>query len=417
MTAFPADGFAVSKWIQGAQRRQQVGNSVYTVIALPVALRAIKTGSFNIGPVTVSLVAELPSANRRRDPFLDPFNMFGGGNEQKQLSLATDPEPIRSLPLPAVGVPPGFNGAVGEYSMTVTAGPTNVNAGDPITVKVAISGRGALDSITLPDQPAWHEFKTFNPNSKVETTDNLGTQGVKSFEQIVEPENAEIKELPPISFSYFDPEQKGYRTLTRPAVPLVVKPGGSTPAPVMASAPRAAPENPPPVQDIVHIKPRLGELAQIGPPLVERPWFLALQSVPVLAFVSSLVLRKRAQMLANNPRLRRQRQVAQLVREGLGKLRNLAVEKKSDEFFATLFRLLQEQIGERLNLPASSITEAVVEEHLRYGEVEEKTLAALQETFQACNLARYAPVQSSQELVAMIPKFEELLKDLQKIKT
>jgi len=36
-----------------------------------------------------------------------------------------------------------------------------------------------------------------------------------------------------------------------------------------------------------------------------------------------------------------------------------------EAFFATLFRLLQEQLGERLELPASSITEAVIEEHLR----------------------------------------------------
>ena len=36
----------------------------------------------------------------------------------------------------------------------------------------------------------------------------------------------------------------------------------------------------------------------------------------------------------------------------------------SDEFFAVLFRLLQEQLGERLDLPASAITEAVIEERL-----------------------------------------------------
>ncbi len=104
------------------------------------------------------------------------------------------------------------------------------------------------------------------------------------------------------------------------------------------------------------------------------------------------------------------------MQEGLHKLRGLATGKKSEEFFATLFRLLQEQLGERLDLPASSITEAVVDEHLREGAVSEKTLTALQEIFQACNLARYAPVQSSQELVAMIPKFEELLRELQRMK-
>jgi hypothetical protein len=126
--------------------------------------------------------------------------------------------------------------------------------------------------------------------------------------------------------------------------------------------------------------------------------------------------RKRADALANNPRLRRQRQVAQVIREGLSELRRLAGDKKSDEFFATLVRLLQEQLGERLNCPASSITEAVIDEKLRPRGVPETTLAALHELFQTCNLARYAPIKSSQELAALIPKLEAVLADLQKVR-
>jgi len=89
----------------------------------------------------------------------------------------------------------------------------------------------------------------------------------------------------------------------------------------------------------------------------------------------------------------------------------LASEKKSDEFFATLFRLLQEQLGERLALPASAITEAVVEEHLRPRGVSETTLVPLQELFQTCNLARYAPIKTSQELAAIIPRLESVLRE------
>jgi hypothetical protein len=105
-------------------------------------------------------------------------------------------------------------------SMSMSAGPTNIAAGDPITVKVQISGRGSLDALTLPEQPAWHEFKTYPPTTKTETTDQLGLQGTKTFEQIVTPQNSDIKALPPISFSYFDPEVKAYHTLTQAAVPL-----------------------------------------------------------------------------------------------------------------------------------------------------------------------------------------------------
>src|SRR5438876_8680164 len=117
-------------------------------------------------------------------------------------------------------------------------------------------------------------------------------------------------------------------------------------------------------------------------------------------------------MLANNPRLRRQRKVARIIRDGLLELRRLAAEKKSDEFFATLFHLLQEQLGERLNLPASAITEAVIEEHLRPRGVPETILASLHDLFQTCNLARYAPMQTSQELAAIIPKFEVVMTEL-----
>src|SRR5208283_4786615 len=111
----------------------------------------------------------------------------------------------------------------------------------------------------------------------------------------------------------------------------------------------------------------------------QRTWFVALQGIPMLAFISAVIWRRRTEQLARNPRLRRQRQVQQLIREGLAMLRRLAVENKSDEFFATLVRLLQEQLGERLDLPASAITEAVVEERLRPLGVAEATLASLQE--------------------------------------
>ena len=151
-------------------------------------------------------------------------------------------------------------------------------------------------------------------------------------------------------------------------------------------------------------------------PLIERPWFLAAQSVPMLAFFSLVFWRKRSEALANNPRLRRQRQAARIIRAGLDDLRRNADTNKSDEFFATLFRLLQERLGERLDVPASAITESVIEEQLRPRGVPETALAPLQELFQACNLARYAPIKSSQELAAFIPKLESVLNTFRDLK-
>ena len=389
-----------------AQRRQvQIGNGVYNVATLVTAISPLKTGTITIDSINATLSLQLVAGNN---------GWFQQYREQR-VPIVAEPETLASLAVPKENVPVNFNGAVGSYTLSLTAGPTNVAAGDPITVKIQITGNGALDSLALPEQPAWREFKTYPPTSKVEATDQLGIQGTKTFEQVIVPQSADIRELPSISFSYFDSDKKKYQTLTHPAISLVVRPGGASAMPTIAATGRPTLDAPPPAQDIVSIKQRPGKLEPVSAPLVQQPWFLTLQSVPALAFIGSVVWRKRNDSLANNPRLRRQRKVAQIIRDGLNDLRKFAAEKNSDEFFATLFRLLQEQLGERLDLPASSITEAVIAEQLQPRGVCGATLDGLHELFQSHNLARYAPIKSSQELEALIPKLEAVFKELQEV--
>ena len=336
--------------------------------------------------------------------------------KQKQISLATETVNVQSLPLPAENVPPNFTGAIGDFTMTVTAGPTNVTVGDPITVRVQISGRGALGSLTLPEQEAWHDFTIYPPTTKLETTDQFGFQGTKTFEQIVSPQNSDVHELPPLSFfSFFNPDDGQYHTLTQPAVPLGVTVRRRVADADPCRNKNATAENQPP-QDILPIKENLGTLEPAGPPLVAQPAFLAVQSLPVLAFLAAFIWRKRTDNLANNPRLRRQRAVAQLVASGMDDLKKYAAENKPDEFFATLFRLLQEQLGERLDCPASAITENVIEEHPVLRGAPKTTLDGLRELFQLCNQARYAPVRGSGELNSVAAQFEKVIGELQEVK-
>jgi BatD DUF11 like domain len=416
-TATPADGFTIGKMHEGQARREQVGSRVYTVVPVSMALTATRSGTLSLGPLTADVTLVIASPNQPNDPFYQQFRQFGFGNfgeEQRQVSLATEAVNVQSLALPAENVPPNFNGAIGEYTMTVTAGPTNVAVGDPITVHVEISGQGDLGSLTLPNQPAWHDFTVYPSTSKLAVADPLGLQGTKTFEEIVAPQNTEVHELPPFSFSYFDPDTGNYRTLTEPSVALAVRSAGTTPMPTIAAAQNSNSQNPP--QDILPIKDELGALAQAGPPLVTRPAFLTVQSLPILAFLAAFVWRKRTDNLANNPRLRRQRQVAQLVAGGLSDLNKFAAENKSNEFFAMLFRLLQEQLGERLDCPATAITEADVDMRLVQLGANPATMESLRELFQLCNQARYAPIQTRQELMAVAAKFKEVIGELQELK-
>ena len=411
-TGTPAEGFSIGKMIEGQRERAQVGNRTYTVIQLLLPLTAVKSGTLTVGPFTASVVVVLPSQNQGGDQI---FRQFFNQGEQRQVALTSEPITIQALPLPKENVPADFNGAIGNFSLHVTAGPTNLTVGDPITVRVQISGRGALNAVTLPVQDAWHDFKTFPPTSTVTNTDQFGFQGIKTFEQIVSPLNSDVHELPPFTFSFFNPDDGAYHTLTQPATPLLVHSAGATPLPTIAGNKNSNAENPASPQDILPIKENLGTLAPTGPPLIASPKFLAAQSLPVIALLAAFVWRKRADNLANNPRLRRQRAVAQLVREGLNDLKKFAAENKSDEFFATLFRLLQEQLGERLDCPASAITENVIDEHAILRAAPTSTRHGLHELFQLCNQARYAPVRGSSELNSVAAQFEKTVGELQEV--
>jgi hypothetical protein len=403
--AVNGEGYNASKPIQGQQFNRRVGNSSFTVIPLLFSLVPVKSGLLNLELTGGSVIIH----GGARD-------FFGNYRQQAQVLLSLERQTFQALPLPTNSVPANFNGAIGNFTMTASVGPTNVATGDPITLRVEITGHGSLDGLTLPQPGDWRNFKSYPPTSNLKTTDKLGLEGTKTFEQIVSPESPDLKEVPPLSFSFFDPDVRQYRTLTQPAVALVVRPSAATPAPSVAAPAKTSADAPPPAQDIVHIKPRVGALAMAGPPLIQQRWFIVLQGVPVLTWLVAVGWRKRADALANNPRLRRQRQVAQVIRAGLEELRRHAAANQAEAFFVTLFRLLQEQLGERLDSPASAITEAVIDEKLRPRGVAETTRRELHELFQSCNVARYAPSRSGQELVAMVPRFESVIRDLRNLK-
>jgi hypothetical protein len=286
--------------------------------------------------------------------------------------------------------------------------------GDPITVTVRIGGRGLLDSITLPDQPQWRDFKTYPASSRVETEDPLGLTGTKVFEQVIIPQNHEITVLPSVMFSYFDSTQRAYRTLSNAPMTLAVRHSSQvTVAPPALT--NATEEARPPADDLIHIRVRPDGPAAGRKPWVRQPGYYVMLTIPALTWVGLTVARRRREALANNPRLRRRREVQAKVRRILEEMRAQAAAADAEGVYAGMFRVLQEQLGERLDLPASAITEAVIDERLRGCGLEAPVLEELHALFQACNQARYAPNAAPRELAAWPPRLEAILPSLEEI--
>ncbi len=376
---------------------------MYNLLVFRVAATATKTGTFNLGPATWAVSFGV-----------GPRSIFGNFMQSQQVNVASEAESIRVLPIPTSGAPADFTGAIGTFTLTqCEAGPTSVGVGDPITLKIRISGSGSFGTVTLPaNQQGWREFKTYPPTSKLDSSDPLQMEGSKYFEQVISPLNAEIKEIPPFAFSYFDPAAGAFRTLSHPGIPLSVRPTAATPQPTVIASGVPQQDAQAQNQEIVHINPEPGAVRAPGPPLLLQPFFLALQAVAPLAWLGALGWRRQKDKLANNPRLRRRRDVARLVGAGLADLSRLAAANDADKFYSAVLGLLREQLGERLDLPAPAITAAVVEE-CRGLEAPDASL--LRDLFHACDQYRYTPDHTAQELASLIPKVKTALDALRKL--
>lgn len=412
---FKAEGFTLGRAANTTQGREMVNNQTYHTVTFHMPIAARKVGLLPVGPAECTLNVQLPTDPRGR---VDPFDPFGRP-QMRPMRITSTERQLRVLPLPTNDVPSHFNGAVGQFSLAVAAGPTNLIAGDPITFKVEIQARGTLDDLRLPEQEGWREFKTYPATSQIAHKDALGMAGVKVFEQVVIPPHADIKELPPFHFSFFDPVARQYRTLTHPAIPLIVRPSTAQTAQPSFAGGSGAPQpesEEPPREDIAHIEPRLGSFATGSVVWIRQPWFYVVQLLPVGAWLGALLWRRRQQALARDPRLLRRKQVQQLVASGLKELRHLADRAETEAFYETTLRLLKEQLGERLDLPGMSITENVIDERLAPLGVPEDQRRRLHALFQTCNHARYAGQPSAADFNHSLAELEALLGVLGKMR-
>lgn len=406
MPSLKGDGFTFAT-VPHQEAREQMGNAIYRVLVFRYVATAVKAGKLPLGPAHCSFTLHIRVGGN------DVFDFFNRGVRAQPVTISSEPLSIDVQPLPTEGRPADFNGAIGSFGMSATIAPTDVAVGDPVTVRVQISGRGGLDSLQMPPLNLGGAFKSYPPSATTENPDPLAMSGVKKFEQVVQPQSAEVKELPGFSFSFFDPDARAYRTLSQPATPLRIRAAAATAAPTVVLTATNSTGVAAAATELVHIKPHLGLVATTG--ALQTPGFWIVSGVPFAIWIALLARRKQAEKLANNPRLRRRREVERLVNTGLAELRQQAAAAQPEQFFATLFRLLQEQLGERLDLPASAITEEVVDERVKSLGAGEETCRSLHALFQICNAARYAPVRETSELAKLAEQFSDVVDDLRKL--
>ncbi len=404
-----ADGFNIAAFPEHKTSRMQKGNRIYQVLTFQTAATPLKAGALKLGPVKQSMVLRVRKRQSRRSPFNDPFDGFFDRYQQVPVELDAEAQPINVKALPVAGQPKDFNGAVGRYTMQAKASPLEVTVGDPITVSIQISGQGAVESLNLPKLD-WPGFKSYEPSVNTRKDNPLGLLGTRAFEQVVIPESDTIDEVPRIEFPYFDPVSGQYRVLSKGPFPLNVKPGEQPITPVVASNSVQETERPktPLQNDIANIKHHLGSLSQASP-LITRPSYWLLQSIPLLLWLGAMSWRRQTNSLASNPKLRRERQVNERTRTGLAKLEALAESSETGLFHTELADLLREQIGLKLDIPAEGITGDIVHSSNAHQHISAELRDKILQLFTASDQASYAGSQTTGELKADLDLLKALI--------
>lgn len=390
---------------QPRQTREQIGGVGYTTVRWPLALSAVSAGTHTLA-ANLTVVGSVPEPGRRPRGLFDDFF----GRREQSYPLRSAPQDVSVVPLPAEGRPADFGGAIGEFRLTVTASPTTVTVGDPITTRIVVEGNGNFDRVSLPELTSMSGLKTYAPRTQLETTDSLGLVGTKTFEQAVVPERADLGVLPGRRLSYFDPELGRYETVTSAPIPLQI-----ATAPAGPSAAKAVPEEEkPPAAESFELAPNrvaLGRLAHDPRPLALTPWFLAVQAVPLLALGALWVLARRRERQRGDLGLQRRLAARRAVSEQMAAMERAVAAGDEAAFFTAARRAIQERVGAPPPRPATSLTLDELERALPDGA---EVRGAVRDVFRTADAVAYSgAVGRTEDLARWRTQVAELLRRLE----
>lgn len=164
-----------------------VAGQRYAVYQMPTALIALKAGDHPLAFDLEVLVAD-PSDRRGWSPF-DTFSSFFDRFHLEPHNLHTPTHTFSIQSLPQSEQPDAFTGAIWLFSLQSHLSDKSVKVGEPLTLKVDISGEGNFERIQTPTLSVRADWKTYLPKAVFHAKDDFGYQGVKTFEYILIPKN------------------------------------------------------------------------------------------------------------------------------------------------------------------------------------------------------------------------------------
>ncbi|HZH14936.1 MAG TPA: BatD family protein [Archangium sp.] len=316
------------------------------------------------------------------------------GHRVHRVSNALD---VEVKPLPPGG-PRGMPSAhVGEWALSLEVSQTQVELGQPVTVKVVLEGAGNVKNVTPPRLEAPAALKVYDPTTSDKVVPNKWRiQGSRVQEYLVMPQRTGTVTLPALEFPYFDPKTGRYEVARTEPVELTVEPGAGG----VASAP--VPASPTHVADAASeqknvltangLRP-LRYQARFEEPAAavwQRPFFVPALLSPLGLMLALGVVGLVRGRISNPDETSRNRQRAKAARKRLAEAEKLR-EGSSSAFYGEVEKAVLNFLEARLHAPVGGLTHAALDAKLAEAGVDANRRMRVRFVLESCDAGRFAP--------------------------
>jgi hypothetical protein len=359
------------------------------------ALFPAQPGKLMVAPLEVRCAVQMQARRRSNDPFDTFFNdPFFSRLETVEQNFKSNPLSITVEPLPA-NAPREFAGAVGRYTMNVTIDKKEVMTGEPVTLRITVSGTGNVKLLELPKPALPADFEAYEPKVSDETTREGGViRGKKVAEYLLIPRNAGQRAVEPMTFAYYDLGKRSYSTLRSPRFELTVMQGktvGSGATIASKSGVRLLGE------DIRFLKLTPGELRPVDESPFSVAWFTAGVLLPLFLFVGALAYRKRKEKLSGNVQRLRFEKAGREAKKRLKYARKILGQGNTESYHAEISKALMEYLEDKLHISRATLTIDEAVHKLQSRGVGTDATDALKGCYERAEFARFAPSTDTKE--------------------
>ena len=353
-----------------------------------VVLYPQKNGALEIEPLSLDVTLEVPTNKR---------DFFGGPiYAQTNKTVSAGNRVINVKSLPTEGRPENFGGAVGDFEFSVTTSKQRLKASESLQAIVEVKGKGNLKLFQLPEPERPGSLEVYEPEFNENVRANLsGTQGKVSNNYTVVPSFRGKYPIPSISFSYFDPKEAVYKTLTSDEIMIDVMEG-----PVESSAANTAPSqgNRQSVQAIgsqfnfIKLRPQLTSIEEehfFG----SLPFYLWLLS-PLMLIPLVIAFGKKREAIASDVAGNKIKTANRLAKKFLFKAKRALGEKES--FYIALEKALHNYLKAKLKIETSEFAKEKIAALLTKRQVDQTTSDGFIGLLKNCEMARYSPFSEVQ---------------------